>query len=355
VKRPVGDPANDRSPPSPNPGRVSAARPVRRPSIGGVLLAAIAATLLVPVPAAADWFVVCDAATGAVVLDEAGAREGRERLAGPFPGPRSAETWVVESCSSLRCARGKGCVAAAAEGSGGWVAGEVTSVTLSGEGGAGAAPAAGGSTPVGPAAPDSGELAPFVETAKAAAAGCSFESALMVAEQMTRFDPNDPWLVANLPKLKRLAERQRTTEATVWQASAALSSGDLKRARKLAGTAADNAVSCQSQAVGELVRGIDAAIAADREARSADNRRAAAALLPGLVDLSRALSGVAGVPASARGVAVLPPSVGGGTRSAPGAPDPCAFQYAYKTALSVEPICTCPGYRFDARQLRCVR
>ena len=335
--------------------RVSAVTAVRRSSIGGVLFAAIAATLLVPVPAAADWFVLCDLATGAVVLDETGARPGRELLSGPYPGSRSAETWVVESCPSLRCAKGKGCVAAAAEGSGGWVAGEVTSVTLSGEGGAGVAPAAGGSTPVRPAAPDSGELAPFVETAKAAAAGCSFESALMVAEQMTRFDPNDPWLVANLPKLTRLAERQRTTEATVWQASAALSTGDLKRARKLAGTAADNAVSCQSQAVGELVRGIDAAIAADREARSADRRRAAAALLPGLVDLSRALSGAAGGPPSSRGVAVLPPSLGGGARSPPGAPDPCAFKYAYKTVFSVEPICTCPGYRFDARQFRCAR
>lgn len=294
-------------------------------------------------------------ATGAVVLDETGAREGRELLAGPLPGPRSAETWVAESCPSLRCAKGKGCVAAAVERSGGWVAGEVTSVTLSGGGGVGAASPAGGGAPAGSAAPGSGELAPFVETAKAAAASCAFESALTVAEQMTRFDPNDPWLVANLPKLKRLAERQRTTEATVWQASAALSSGDLKRARKLAGTAADNAVSCQSQAVGELVRGIDAAIAAEREARSADRRRAAAALLPGLVDLSRALSGAAAGPAPVPGVAVPPPSFGAGARGAAGAPDPCAFKYAYKTAFSVEPICTCPGYRFDARQLRCVR
>jgi hypothetical protein len=231
----------------------------------------------------------------------------------------------------------------------------VTSVTLSGgETGASPRPEGGGAT-ARPAASGTSDLAPFVETAKAAAAGCSFESALMVAEQMTRFDPDDPWLVANLPKLKHLAERQRTTEATVWQAGAALSSGDLKRARKLAGTAADNAVSCQSQAVGELVRGIDAAIAADREARRADSRRAAAALLPGLVDLSRALSGAAGGPAAApRGGAPVP-SFGGGARGAPGGPDPCAFKYAYKTAFSVEPICTCPGYRFDAKQFRCAR
>ncbi len=333
--------------------RPPAAWPVRRREWFAV--AAAAATLLVPRPAAAEWFVLCDVATGAVVLDETGAREGRERLAGPFPGPRSAETWVAESCPSLRCAKGRGCVAAAAEGGSGWVAGEVTSVTLSG-GETGASPRSEGvGATARPAASGASDLAPFVETAKAAAAGCSFESALMVAEQMTRFDPNDPWLVANLPKLKRLAERQRTTEATVWQASSALSSGDLKRARKLAGTAADNAVSCQSQAVGELVRGIDAAIAADREARNADNRRAAAALLPGLVDLSRALSGAAAAPPSARGGAVPPSSFGGGTRGAAGAPDPCAFKYAYKTAFSVEPICTCSGYRFDARQFRCVR
>ncbi len=410
-----------------------------------LFLAAAAAALLWSGPAAAEWFVVCDAATGAVVLGETGATEGREVLAGPFPGERTARAWVEESCPSLRCARGRGCVASAAptpspagwlavcdpatgrvgiardvvpsgrvalsvaDGGagphasesvarawvdyhcptwrcrdrgacaragatappaappagtgGGWVAGEVTSVTLSGAEGAGASPvaAAGPVGPdglagsAGPAGPSAADLSPIVETAKAAAAACSFEAALMSAEQMARFDPEDPWLVANLPKLKRLAERQRTTEATVWQASSALSSGDLKRARKLAGTAADNAVSCQSQAVSELVRGIDAAIASDREARSAENRRAAAALLPGLIDLSRAVSGAAAGPASRPAGSVPLPSYGSSSRATAAAPDPCAFKYAYKSTWSVEPICSCPGYRFDARQFRCAR
>jgi len=313
----------------------------------------VAAALLGPLPAAAEWFVTCDAATGAIVLDETGAREGRELLAGPFPGKRTAETWVAESCASLKCARGKGCVAAAAEGSGGWVAGEVTSVTLSGGGGAGTPPAPRDAAP--PSGPPAADLAPIVETAKAAAAGCSFEAAKMAAEQMKLFDPADPWLVANLPKLERLAERQRTTEQTVWAASSALSANDLKRARRLAATAADNAVSCQSQAVGELVRGIDAAIAAQQQARSAANRQAAAALLPGLVDLSRALSGAAAGPALPRGGGVLPPSYGGAAAPALGAADPCAFQFVYKSKWSVEPVCTCPGYRFDARRFKCVR
>jgi hypothetical protein len=383
--------------------------------------------------AAAEWFVVCDVATGAVVLGESGAGQGREVLAGPFPGERTARIWVEESCPGLRCARGRGCVAVAAPtptpspagwiavcdpatgriavaretipsgkvvlrvpgggsashasepvarawvdyhcpswrcGSrgdcatagaiappaspgGGWVAGEVTSVML-GPAEAAAASPAGAAGPAGPDGPAPADLGPLIATAKAAAAGCSFEAALRAAEQMARFDPEDPWLVANLPKLRLLAERQRTTEATVWQASSALSAGDLKRARKLAGTAANNAVSCQYQAVAELVRGIDAAIASDRAARDAANRRAAAALLPGLVDLSRTLSGgAAGKPATRPG-SVPPPSVSRPAASVAG-PDPCAFKYTYESAWSVEPICSCPGYRFDARQFKCVR
>jgi hypothetical protein len=209
--------------------------------------------------------------------------------------------------------------------------------------------------PAGSAGPSPADLSPIIETAKAAAQGCNFQAALQAAEQMTRFDPEDPWLVANLPKLRHLAERQRVTEATVWQASSALSSGDLKRARKLAGTAADNAVSCQSTAVSELVRGIDAAILSDKQARSADNRRAAAALLPGLIDLSRIVSGAAaGTPSYPTG-GVPPPSSYSVPKTAVSGPDPCAFRYAYKSVWSVEPVCTCAGYRFDARQFRCVR
>lgn len=331
--------------------RPSASRPPR--PAGPVLRLAVGAALLVPVPAAAEWFVACDVATGAVVLDEKGAHLGRELLAGPFPGKRTAEAWVAESCASLRCAKGKGCVTAATEGSGGWVAGEVTSVTLSGGGGAGSSPAP--PAEAAPAGPPSADLSPIVETAKAAAAGCSFEAAKMAAEQMKLFDPADPWLVANLPKLERLAERQRTTEQTVWAANSALSSGDLKRARTLARTAADNAVSCQSQAVGELVRGIDAALTAQQQARSASNRQAAAALLPGLVDLSRALSGAAAGPTTARNGGVPPPAYGGAPAPALGAADPCAFRFVYQSKWSVEPVCTCPGYRFDARRYKCVR
>lgn len=326
----------------------------RRGSTAGAAGVTLVAALLLPHLAAAEWFVSCDVATGAVVLDETGAREGREGLAGPFPGKRTAETWVAESCASLRCEKGKGCVAARAEGSGAWVAGPVSSVTLSGGGGVGTPPPAGVGGP-GPAGPPSADLSPIVETAKAAAAGCSFEAAKMAAEQMKLFDPADPWLVANLPKLERLAERQRTTEQTVWAANSALSAGDLKRARKLAATAADNAVSCQSQAVGELVRGIDAAIAADQQARSAANRQAAAALLPGLVDLSRALSGAAAGPGLPQGGGVPPPSYGGATAPALGAADPCAFKFVYPSKWSVEPVCTCSGYRFDARRFRCAR
>lgn len=412
--------------------------PARIP--GRLAVALTAAALLAPLPAAAEWFVVCDVATGAVVLDETGARDGRELLAGPFPGKRTAETWVAESCPALRCQKGRGCMPAApapvaekwsaacdpatgrvevargavpagrltlslpaaaaglhaSEGAaravvdyhcptwrctarggcasasaaapragqgGGWVAGEVTSVTLGPAEGAGALPSApagpaGPESPAGPEGPDgpgSADLSPIVETAKAAAAGCSFEAAKTAAEQMKLFDPQDPWLVANMPKLERLAERQRTTEQTVWAANAALSSGDLKRARKLAATAADNAVSCQSQAVGELVRGIDAAITARQQARSAANRQAAAALLPGLVDLSRALSGGVAGPAPALGGGVPAPSYGGVPASALGAADPCAFTFVYRSKWSVEPVCTCPGYRFDARRFKCAR
>lgn len=403
---------------------------------------AVAALLIPASPAVAEWFVVCDPASGSVTVEQSvGAREA---LAGPFPGERTANVWIDESCPARRCAAGRGCVAAGEEvrsvggwlavcnlgrgsvglvrdkipsgfvalkvsgeeakphaetaaasawvdracptwrcdergscagssagtkpaggskpaaAGGGWAAGELTSVNLSGPDSAGEAPVAsrsdpGPADPGDPGGPAPADLSPLIETAKAAAGACSFQASLMTAEQMTRFDPNDPWLVANLPNLRRLAERQRITEATVWEASSALSSGDLKRARKLAVTAANNAVSCQSGAVSELVRGIDAAIASDRQARAADRGRVVSALLPDLFDLARAVSGAAaGTPVSAMGGAPLPPS-GAASRVPAAGPDPCAFKYTYKNVWNFEPTCTCPGYRFEARQFRCVR
>ena len=405
-------------------------------SVFRVACCAVVTLLTLANRAAADWFVVCDPASGSVTVEQSVG--GREALAGPFPGERTANVWIDESCPGRRCAAGRGCVAAGEEtrsadgwlavcnlargtvglvrdkipsgfvalkvtgeeakphaetaaayawvvracptwrcdergscagssagskpaaAGGGWAAGELTSVTLSGPDGAGAAPVAsrsdpGPADPGGPGGPAPADLSPLIETAKAAAGACSFQASLMAAEQMTRFDPNDPWLAANLSNLRRLAERQRITEATVWEASSALSSGDLKRARKLAVTAANNAVSCQSSAVSELVRGIDAAIASDRQARAADRGRAVAALLPDLFDLARAVSATAaGTPVSAMGGAPPPPS-GAAARVPAAGPDPCAFKYTYKNVWNVEPTCTCPGYRFEARQFRCVR
>jgi hypothetical protein len=55
------------------------------------------------------------------------------------------------------------------------------------------------------------------------------------------------------------------------------------------------------------------------------------------------------------GGGVPAPAYSGVPASALGAADPCAFKFAYKSKWSVEPVCTCPGYRFDARRFKCVR
>ena len=171
---------------------------------------------------------------------------------------------------------------------------------------------------------------------------------------MTNFDPDHPWLEANLEKLRGLGRRQTATEQTIWQASSALSSGDLKRARNLALAAADTALSCQSEAVSGLVRGIDTALQQKRAVRDANRRKAAAALLPGLIDLSRVLSGAAsaGVQPSSEALAGSTAQILGVTL--PGGLDPCAFTFEYRDLSRLRPACNCAGYVFDPGQFRCV-
>ena len=151
---------------------------------------------------------------------------------------------------------------------------------------------------------------------------------------------------------QRLAARQRSTEAAVWQSSVALQSGDLKRARRLAESASSTAVTCQNQAVSALLKGIDSAIELRRRERRAKSRQAAAALLPSLIGLSRAISGQQGTSASTIGIHSASPA----TNTLPTAVvDPCAFKYEYRNKWTFEPVCTCPGYAFNVRTFRCTK
>jgi hypothetical protein len=207
----------------------------------------------------------------------------------------------------------------------------------------------------GPAGPGAADLSPLIETAKGAAAACSFPAALASARQMTNFDPEHPWYLANRRKLEDLAGRQKRTENLVWQASSALKAEELKRARDLAAAAADSAVSCQTQAVSELLGGIDTAIEQRRLARTAARRRAAAAMLPGLINLSRAISGAeSGLPGASEAIASAAVETVGGAVGV-SVPDPCAFQFEYRDKGSVVPVCTCAGYGWNAASFRCSR
>jgi hypothetical protein len=195
----------------------------------------------------------------------------------------------------------------------------------------------------------------LINNTKAAAEGCNYAAALSSIDHMTNFDPKHPFYVANRDRLRRLARRQRQTERTVWQASSLLSGGDLKGARDVARTAADTAVSCQNQAVAVLLDGIDIAIKQEREARQQANRKAAAALLPSLVDLSRALSGGATEPTDDSNALAQSAAATFGLQLPTAAADPCAFKYEYRNKWNTEPVCTCDGYVFDTRTFRCVR
>lgn len=334
----------------------------RRPA-----LAVATAVLVASASAGAEeWFVVCDTATNAVVVTLQADGPGQLTMMGPLPSRRPADMWVGESCPGRYCDDWGQCAEPPPPpmaASGGWLAGEVTSETLSGPAGGGSTPSGtsgptGPAGPTGPRGPGGSGLAPLIDNAKAAVEACNFHAALMTAEHMLNFDPDHPWLAANHQRLRDLALRQRATEDAVWQASSYLSSGDLKRARKIASAAADTAVSCQSRAVSDLVRGIDAAIEHERQMRSANNRAAMAALLPTLVDMANTLSGQyhgTAPPSSSGSYGGL--SSFGYTPSSPSAspPDPCAFKYEYRSAWSVEPVCTCPGYRWQGAQHRCAR
>jgi len=323
---------------------------------------------LITLPAAADWYVMCDRATGDVKLEAAADGAGLALLAGPFPGTRTAGMWVQEHhpdgrCSAAPaptptetpqptgrwiavCARssgavevvqgspppgtmvlwGKGiaivshadrssasswthqvCPSWQCDASGScdrdappkasppsvtWEAGELLSAVYppapSREATAAAPAVAGPAAVLGPGTAD---LAPLVQTATGAATNCAYPAALASAEHMMNFDPHHPWLEANHDILRELAARQKATERAAWQASSELQAGELKRARELAGRAADTAVSCQRRAVSALLHGIDTAIEQQKQARNASRSRAAAALLPGLIDLAGVISG----------------------------------------------------------------
>lgn len=337
------------------------------------------------VAASESWYVACDPVSKLVLVTQSVDGTVMKAMAGPLPSRRTAEIWLADSCPGARCNIDGLCAEGAPADDGataggwvagevrservgtttggpasasGWVAGEVTSVTLDGPSGAAGA-TAGPSGPSGPTGPGGDGLQPLMNNAAVAVEACNFHAALLTADHMVNFDPEHPWLVANHARLRDLARRQRATEDAVWQASSALSAGNLKQARKLAQAAADTSVSCQSRAVSDLLAGIDAAIAHNKQVNAAKNRAAMAAMLPGLIDLANTAIAVQnGTPP--------PPTAYGSYGGAGGAPsygagpsvsvaDPCGFKYEYRSVWNIEPVCTCPGYRFDAAQHRCVK
>lgn len=329
-----------------------AAREHHCPLAVAVILVAVVAP---PPLAAAGWFVLCDQATGDVVVAQTPGDETHSQLIGPLPGPRTATAWIDANCPSRRCDAAGACLTADASGSssgedGGWVAGKLSSVTVGGT----PAPSSGpsGEVPSGPVGPREADLTPLIKTATAAAEACSYPAALAAADHMAEFDPEHPWLLANRATLRRLAARQRTCQQAVWKASAALEGGDFKRARQYAMTAADSAVSCQNRAVSDLLTGIETAIEQQRMERRAKRGRVAAALLPGLLDLARVASG--GVPAPGARASAIASTAQAAAAASTGS-DSCAFQLQYTDPASVVPTCSCAGYAFDMRSFRCVR
>ncbi len=340
--------------------------------------------ILVSILAASSLFanqvhVLCESATGRVVVLEQFDVNRHTILTGPLPGPRTATVWIEENCPAQSCdVSGRCSISKAdagpvqkqqsADAHNGWVVGELTSEKVGDSPsnsssksanaqtfapGAGSVGPAGSIPPGGPAGPDAGggDLSPLINTATQAAEACSFQAALASADHLRNFDPEHPWLVANHDNLRGLANRQRTTEQTVWQASSALSAGKLKNAKKLAETAADYAVSCQNEAVSQLVKGIDLAILQRKQERNAATSRAMSALLPSLIDLSNVISGgqprfnaPVGTTGSAAAVAAVTNAISG---------DRCAFQFEYRDVSSQLPTCTCAGYHFELTKFRC--
>ncbi len=338
----------------------------RRPSLGPVPRARMRLTTIVVVLLAlsgvgnvcAEVFALCDVTTRKVMIRDTWDDATQTILGGPFPGRRTAALWVMENCPSEACDAQGLCANGQAEAKGagdgtGWVVGELSSVTLGvtptqPQSAPVAGPTGGRRTDLGPGAAD---LSPLINTAGAAAKACNYRAALASADHMTNFDPGHPWLAANHAKIRRLDRRQQATVRAVWEASSALSAGQIERARDLAAQAADSSVSCQAAAMSTLLNGIETAMRQQREAKNIARSQAAAALLPGLVDLARVIGGgqpALTTPTTSQGVQAVSTLI-------PGAADPCGFSFEYHDLTRLEPVCTCPGYSFDIRQFRCVR
>jgi hypothetical protein len=311
-----------------------------------------------------QWLVVCDLRSGSVGTVQAPPPSGflllpgRDGFARQHPSRESASAWGEQNCPSWRCDNHGACVATGGSTGSGWVAGELTSKTLSSDH-ASTPPSAREKSAWGPTGsvggPPAADLSPLIQNTRTAAGGCSYPAALASVEQMANFDPEHPWYVANRDKIWRLAERQRQTEQTIWLASSALQANNWNRARELAFAAANIAVSCQAPAVSSLLGGIDTAIKQIQEHKQLKRQQAASRLLPGLISLSNAMIGAqSGVPVNVEAlIAEVGPSMG---LDLPlGTIEPCAFNYAYPSESGMTPECSCGGYRFDPGQFRCVR
>ena len=182
-----------------------------------------------PLASGGAWLVVCDARSGAVGVMEAPPPAGFLLLPGRDGAARQhadrgqAQAWAQENCPSGRCdAEGQcaeaGAVIGSQSASGGWAAGEVTSVTLSSPAGAARAapPVAGRAAGPGSPGPSVADLSPLVNNTKAAAKGCNYPAALASVDHLANFDPQHPFLVANRDNLRSLSRRQRQTEKAVW-------------------------------------------------------------------------------------------------------------------------------------------
>ena len=69
-------------------------------------------------PAEYKWYAYCEPRTGEVTYGEH-LLTGRKIMAGPFPGPRTAQDWIVNNCPRWRCDAGGACAKAPAPSQGG--------------------------------------------------------------------------------------------------------------------------------------------------------------------------------------------------------------------------------------------
>ena len=93
-----------------------------------------------------------------------------------------------------------------------------------------------------------------------AARSCRYVAALALARRAQAVAPGHPWLAANLPRLERLADRQRRATALLAEAERLLRAGRPRDSREKSLAAADVAPSCLSPQIADVINRTDAVL-----------------------------------------------------------------------------------------------